>query len=190
MEPPGGWVYRDPDTNMWLASNKNIDDLISQARAHRHANKLAIPEDFSERVEAFIAYAVPPELALDIPSNRVASSVTLQIFSVNKFTNAWLLKWQKHGFRKCHQDEAEQRAQTCQTCMMNRRELCLSCKGIDIWVNSWTGRHTKCDPMLGVCAIDGIVIFASVHALPGNGLEFYTRDAPPNCWKLSQGEQS
>jgi len=179
MEPPGGWVYRDLDTNMWIVSHRNLDDLVSQCKAHRHANELPIPEDFAERIEASIAFSVSPELAVDIPDNRKLSDQMLSLFQVNKKTNQYLNDWRlKGGMKKVSQEEAQTRADTCVKCKYNSKIICLSCKGLDEWINGWTGRKTKSDKVIGVCACDGIILYATVHATQKTVGEF-----PEWCWK-------
>ena len=179
MEPPGGWVYRDLNTGMYITSLHNLDDLISKCKAHRHANELEIPVDFAERIEASIAYSVLPELAIGLPEGRKASNEMMSLFKVNKNTNNYLLDWRlKHGMQMVSQDEADKRALQCVGCKENNRIICLTCKGIDQWVNSWTKRSTKHDKSLGVCACDNIVLYATLHStLPTTG-EF-----PEGCWK-------
>jgi len=182
MEPPGGWIYRDLDTNMWITSHRNLDDLIHQCKAHRHANELPIPEDFAERIEASIAYSVPPELAIDMPEDRKLSDQMLSLFHVNKKTNQFLLDWRlKGGMQKVPQEEADARAMTCVKCKYNSKIICLTCKGIDQWINGWTGRKTKHDAALGICACDGIVLFATIHSTQKTIGEF-----PDECWKKNK----
>lgn len=179
MEPPGGWVYRDLDTGIFVTSLRSLDDLISQCKAHRRANDLEIPEDFDLRIEASIAFSVAPELALDLPADRKASEAMLNLFQVNKRTNQYLLDWRlKHGLKMVSVEEAEERAKQCVGCKQNSRVICLTCQGTDQWVNSWTKRWTKHDKSLGVCVSDGIVLYATVHSVLETSGEF-----PEGCWK-------
>jgi hypothetical protein len=179
MEPPGGWVYRDLDTGMYLNSLRNIDDLIRRCKAHRQANDLPIPDDFGEKIEASIAYSVAPELAIGLPETRVLNQNMASLFEVNKKTNQYLLDWRlKCKMEMVKRDEAETRAAQCVGCKNNNRVICLTCKGIDQWVNGWTGRHTKQDKHLGVCSCDGIVLYATIHSALENKGEF-----PEQCWK-------
>lgn len=184
MEPPGGWTYRDLDTNVWLISRRNLDDLIVQVLNHRRGNKLPCPEDLPAKIESCIAYRVPPELAVDLPNDRKASAIGMQVFNVSRNTNQWLQTWVQKGMQKYSNKEADERAASCLVCENNRREICLSCKGLDIWVNNFTGRSTTHDPQLGVCACDGIIIYATIHTKPS--LEFmftHVDDTPEFCWK-------
>ena len=179
MEPPGGWIFRDMDSGMWVVSHRNLDDLVSQCKAHRHANELPIPEDFAERIEASIAFSVSPELATGIPDNRKLSDQMLSLFQVNKKTNQYLNDWRlKGGMKKVPQEEAQARADTCVKCKYNSKIICLTCKGLDEWINGWTGRKTKSDKVIGVCACDGIILYATVHATQKTVGEF-----PEWCWK-------
>ena len=182
MEPPGGWCYKDIDTNMWITSRRDLDDLIRQASAHRHANKLDIPADFAERVEASIAYSVSPELAIDMPNNRKISNQAISLFQANKKTNQYLLDWRlKGGMKKVTQDEADARAAVCTKCEYDSKIICLACKGIDQWINGWTRRKTRHDAALGICACDGVILFATVHATQKTVGEF-----PAWCWKKTE----
>jgi len=179
MNPPGGLVYRDLDTNVWIQSLVNIDDLIQKCIAHRRANELPVADNFAQFIESSICYSIDPALVLDMPDDRKVSDQMLTLFAVNRNTNAYLLNWRlKAGMQMVDQDEANARAETCMSCEYNQKHICLSCKGTDKWINSWTGRSTNYDAVMGVCACDGVVLYATLHSQLETKGEF-----PEWCWK-------
>jgi len=182
IDPPGGWRFKDIDTNMWIVSLRNLDDLIQQCCSHRRANELQIPDDFAEFVEASICYACPPEISSGFPDDRKMSERATSLYQVLRNTNVFLLNWRLKGnTEKVIQDEANTRAFVCVKCKYNNKTLCLSCHGHDQWINGWTGRKTKHDAALGVCACDGIILYATIHSTLKTSGEF-----PDHCWKKTK----
>lgn len=187
MEPPGGWVYRDIDTNVWMASYESLEDLVIKCVNHRRFNNLAIPERFSEFVEASICYRVDPTLVTGLPEDRDPSTEMLTLFKVNKYTTEFLQKWKRDGQKMVDIKEATARAATCVNCKNNNRHICLTCKGIDSWIYGWNQRKTAHDNQLGICQCDAVILFATVHAqdtsvtVNGGSMKY-----PEYCWKFTR----
>ncbi len=185
MEPPGGFIFRDLDTNVWMASHVSLKDLIQQCKNHRRANKLVFDEDeFSKFIEATICYSIDPALVLDLPDDHNPSKQMLTLYKANKCTTDYLQKWKNKGQKLVPQEEARNRSAMCLNCEFNATHICLTCKGIDEWIYGWTRRKTVNDKRLGICQCDAVILFASVHArypgVPTNGQKI---TYPEYCWK-------
>jgi hypothetical protein len=179
MEPPGGWRFTDVKTGMLIfGANKN--DLFQKCKEHRRANGLPIPADFDAHIERHICLNIPPELVLGLSEDRVMSEATLTRFNVMQKTDAFLLAWKQSGQKLVDQDSATLRAGSCLNCSSNSKNVCLTCQGLDVWIGGWTNqRKTPYDKYLFVCACDGIILYAGVHA----GF-IYDKDVyPEHCWK-------
>ena len=184
MEPPGGWVFKDLDTNFWTQSHQSLDDLVQQCANHRRLNKLTTRDDFAQFIEASICYRVDPSLVIGLPENHNPSKEMLTLFKVNKYTTNFLQNWQRSGAQIVSQEEATNRAAVCVNCDLNAKHICLTCKGIDEWIYGWNHRKTSHDKQLGICNCDAIILFASVHAVnPEVKLKGYPVLYPDHCWK-------
>lgn len=189
MEPPGGWVYRDLDTNVWISSLISLKDLVQQVINHRRLNKLPIKDDLADFIEASICYRVDPTLVIGLPENTDPSKEMLTIFKVNKYTTNFLQKWRRDGQELVDNNSANDRAALCANCHYNNRQICLTCKGIDNWIYGWTQRKTIHDDKIGICQCDAVVLYASVHAKNATvkpaGFEIMY---PAYCWKRQDKE--
>jgi len=183
MEPPGGFVFKDEDTGLWIQSLKTLGDLVQECINHRRINKLPIPEHFAEQIETFLCFRVDPTLVLDMPEQDRSKEI-LTIFKVNKYTTEFLQTWKKNGLKFVPIEEATTRAATCVNCEFNAKQICWTCKGSDQWIRGWTGRKTKHDKQLGVCKFDAILLFASIHANhPTLVMKEFKNPFPDFCWK-------
>lgn len=151
-----------------------LEDLIVQAANHRRVNNLEVPKDFAEQVEAFIAYRIPPELAVGFPSDREVSSRMWNQMTVNNNTQQMLMAPREY----IPQKTAETRATICANCPANIR-ICASCNGLDLWVRGFTeNRKTMLDKHMGVCQNDGVLILADLHLKRKYGTGYVDY-----CWK-------
>ena len=179
-DPPGGFVFKDPDTNVWMASKVSLEDLYRKCIEHRRANGLEIPAEFVEKIEAFICYRLDADLVIGMPGDRKISLGYVTLMSTNHSTGEFLLSWTKAGAKKVPQAEAEKRAEVCFKCEYNMTHICLSCKGILQWVGEWIGhRKTTLDKRMGICGCDKIVLYAALHADDPFEKHVY----PKSCWK-------
>jgi hypothetical protein len=176
MEPPGGWTYRDKDTNVWIISRVNFADLIDKVREHRNSNELAIPDDLENQVETFICYRIPQDLVIGKIERKVTPH---SLHAIQKFTQEFLQTIQ--NVKVISPDKAEERAKICLACPLNMSVVCMDCNGLDAWIRSWNGnRKTSVDDKLHACLADGIFVQASIHA----DAEFtQVKELPAKCWK-------
>jgi hypothetical protein len=157
----------------------NLADLVNKAREHRQSNELAIPDDFSEQVEEFICYRIPPDLVI----GKIERKITpYSLHAIQKFTQQFLQSL--NGTKIISQEKSEERAKVCLACPLNTSVVCMDCQGLDAWIRSWNGNgRTSVDNKLHACLADGVFIQASIHA----DMEFkQTKELTENCWKRKQ----
>lgn len=184
MEPPSGFVYRDLETNVWISSHANLQDLIQKCINHRHANKLPIPDDFAKFIESSICWSIDPSLVIGFPEDYKPTKYVLARFTVNNFTTIFLQKWKNAGQKLVSIEEAANRTSLCLNCEFNSKHLCLTCSGSDEWIGGWNGRKKQFDSRTGVCQCDAVILFASVHAEnPGVDVDSVSVIYPEYCWK-------
>jgi len=187
MEPPGGWVYKDLDTNVWLQSLKSLDDLVLQCTNHRRINKLEIQDKFAEFIESTICYRVDPTLVSGLSEDHDPSGEMISFFKANNRTTQFLSSWTNSGKKVVDDKISATRSALCVNCDFNAKHICLTCKGVDQWIHGWNHGKTPNDNRLGICKCDAVIIFASVHAekpaLIDKGVKAIY---PEYCWKFAK----
>lgn len=175
MEPPGGWIYKDPSTNC-VIQGMNLNDLVNKVREHRESNELAIPDDIADQVETFICYRIPQDLVIGKIERKITPH---SLHAIQKFTQEFLQSLK--NAKLVTQEQAEERAKICLACPLNTSVVCMDCNGLDAWIRSWNGnRKTSVDDKLHACLADGVFIQASIHA----DMDFkQVKEFPANCWK-------
>ena len=175
--PPFGFRYVDPDTSFPFVADY-LQQLVEKVRAHRQANKLAVPENLSDVVENFICHNCPPGICRSPDGEKYTGGRSRE--SVENITNATLRVARSRQF--VSKEEAERRAAICSSCSENSpRRHCGSCRGTNNIIKEILGnRSTQNDPHLGVCDSLGVFLKAFVH-LAGKA-NSSKGELPDNCW--------
>ena len=198
--PPGGWVYRQPESGVVIRGG-SWNDLLENIKVHRISNNYPIGLKFREEIADALCREMPGggDKYCEEPSDRVPQTQRkLGVGDLKNFLRV-LKKWKSQGFGFVSQDEAERRASICATagpggtpCPSNQPVAgCLGCQGIVGLLTDVVGnRQTAFDKMLSGCQVCGCALKAAVHVplqaqqAGTEGMEF-----PAHCWKGQDAEQ-
>jgi len=183
LHPPGGWVWRDPETTKVVVGG-HFRALVDMAIRSRNFNKIDIPQGF----EHIIEHDICRRLSDRFVTNRT-SKLDKEILSrhqVDTKTDTLLRAWVKAGRRLVTHEKSKERSAICQHCTRNAKLGCLSCKGIDRYLLNWLGhnRRTGYEDLLGGCDVTGCYAMVMVHLklddIPLVG------GTPDICWRKKE----
>lgn len=187
--PPGGFRYLCPETQTWVSA-PSMYELVSISAKHRTANKLGVPDEFSEHVEAQLCSHMPPGTCKH--ESGVAMSGPRRL-SFHEVLNATMMlgKWFLTGTPKVEQKEAERRAGICLSCPMNQNfDGCTTCASKDLreaMVGFMGESKTPMDANLNVCFTCGCTLKAAIwfplQLLKDNMTAETKAMLPAHCWK-------
>ncbi len=187
--PPGGFRYLCQETQTWIRA-ASFNELVAASEKHRAANKLGIPEDFKDQVNAQMCSHMPPGTCKHEAGVAVSGPRRLSfqdVVAATKTIGSWLLK----GAKKVDQFEAERRAKICLSCPMNQNfDGCTTCAEKDLReaISGFMGdSKTPFDAALHTCFGCGCTLKAAIW-FPIDLLKKHTPAEvsallPDYCWK-------
>lgn len=192
---PGGHRYRDFDTG-FLVKGYDLPNLKKEAKKHRLANNLPIPENFEAMVETQLCEQMPPGRCYFVSGSGPQKlcevkqdSILAGAAAIVSLVTQWLLG----GDVFVSQEEANRRADICCRCPKNTGvHGCTSCgvlKAAKEMLGGITGnRTTPLDDRLHACCLCGCLLKTIVHIRLDILHKGFTDEqralSPSHCWKL------
>lgn len=185
LVPPDPVYFRyvHPETGH-VSQAQTYDVWMSDSYAHRRANNLPIPIDFTAQMEDQLCSSLPAGWCSGTDPNRPDVDMRFGLTDVWNWANANLQALVK-GFAS--QEEAERRAKICAGCYMNiNSQGCRGCQDVaTLFSNQLAKRSTSSDSFLRNCAVCRCFLTALVHfrldTIPKD--DSLQKSFPIFCWQ-------
>ena len=193
--PPGGFFFFHVENTDAYFEDKQFDRLLQRLRAHFKANDLAVPKNLEEEVVNYICLNVPESFCVGPKDYRQAKFYSLsQLRDYTKIVAGIGLSAVR-GVREesfVSQEEADSRAEICETCPLNNRRLCSTCNGLLGFSQLLIGRSRKTsrDLVLGTCEKCGCLLRVKVHLEKALLRKTTQHNYPEHCWLSPVKENS
>lgn len=188
--PPGQWRYRVPETGQkFVGSNKQ--ELLSQLRAHYEVNGYPFPDDIEAKIEDYICETVPDYCeGTGKPSKPGLAHTFHVVMQGTKTLGSWFIK----GREFVPQEQADRRAATCASCVLNDEpEGCTSCNMSKLHelVEKFVGkRKTSSHDRLKSCRAclcnNRVKVWLPLKILIDNTEPEDKERLTPQCWILEE----
>lgn len=190
--PPDFYRNTDRDTGHKIEA-RTYYDWIANARQHRVANSLPIPDDFEAQLNSELCAQLPPEWCEGSDPNRPWVDIRFSLGDVGAAMRVFA-NFALSGFNFVSQDEATRRARLCVGCYNNINvQGCGACQQLGkVITGTLAQRKTPHDDALKVCGVCRCLNRAQVH-IPLENLA--AKDSPDKqalypafCWLRRDGE--
>lgn len=190
--PPGGWQFRQKESNFSM-SGITFGSLLGKVAQHRtNLNYPPVSEGFltlADEVEAHICQSLSPEDQYNNCDTGVTAARSVHWKLVAQFLKTLASWFLIHGLKRVEQDEAERRAAICAKCPLNvGMNGCGTCRAALQGVReALMNAHTSQDAELRACGVCGCDNKMQVH-VPIDSLNAATNSKtayPDWCWKHS-----
>ena len=171
------------------SQSQTYDSWLADTYAHRRANNLPIPIDFTAQMEDQLCSSLPAGWCSGTDPNRPDVDMRFTVGDVWNWTKAQLAVLST-GF--VSQDEAERRAKICSGCYMNiNAQGCRGCQDVaTLFSNQLAKKQTSADMFLRNCGSCRCYLRALVHfpidAIPKD--DTLQKVFPSFCWQKIAGE--
>lgn len=170
--PPGGrYFYTVPETGYYVEAMTETD-VINSVTRHMRENDVPLPEDLGACIRDYMCHRLPQGFCF---GGDRAAGIKIYTTAEIKDNTRYLVQ------RGVSQPPgvARDRAETCGKCRWNDRSVCPNCSGLVAWATRLVGgRQTGYEQVLGICAVDGVLVAAKVFT-DETGAEGY----PAACWR-------
>lgn len=182
--PPGGWKYRQAETDTELKAG-DYYNLVDKVRRHRHLNLLPSTTDLEREVQAQICERLAPAARAIYCRDDTAYPVEQKPSSVQFDEVKHFLGTLKRLRNFVPQAEANRRAEICAACPRNTVIVgCSACRNlVGLVFNVIGNRRTPLDHRLKACGVCSCELQTAVHipleAFPAKPEYQY----PDWCWR-------
>lgn len=187
LSPPGGWKYTQPESGKFF-SGISYRQLFELVAAHRRGNNYDVAPGWEQRFEE--EFCQQNQLVgtqwCPLQNQDPKPERSLGLSDVRRFLYSVQEAVVKKGDIFVSQEEAENRAATCASCINNATVPgCFGCNGLRNLVDKLRGnRHTSHDERLRHCTVCGctnsVKVWLKESVIDSSGLEF-----PDHCWLKS-----
>lgn len=182
MEPPGGWIYRQPETGL-VMKDITFGMLVQRVQQHRTNQKIETKSNLAAEVEAAICAALSPEDQVTHCTGIPTGPRTVHWSHIESFLKT-LAAFVVGPDPLVSQEEADRRASICARCPMNvGMHGCAMCRSaLDALREKLTTRRTALDDQLKACGWCSCDNRAQVH-VPLSALAAGKKSLPlPPTW--------
>lgn len=183
--PPDGYRYVDPDTGH-VTRKEDQQSWVLAAIAHRKANNLEVPLNFSALMEDQLCEVLPSGWCEFDDNSRPRIDMRFGLRDVWNWAEAHI---KLLGDNFVPQEEAERRAKICSSCYMNMEGAgCAGCQRVaELFTTELAKRKTQSDQYLKSCAVCKCYNRASVHfpltILESHDTSEHQSMFPNFCWR-------
>lgn len=184
--PPGGFIYRQPETGH-LMKGTTFRELLAKVATHRNNNRIETTSRLSDEIEQAICARLSPEDQHAHCKDGLPSRKTISWREVDRFLGT-MAAWAQGGLKLVSQEEAERRAAICEKCPLNiGLHGCGMCRmALNEAREKILKRGTSHDSSLKACGVCGCDNKLQVH-VPLNVLKSRQQEGlsyPDFCWKI------